>query len=97
LADDFYHFDRRAHTLTGRRAGNTFRLGDLVRVEVARVDVDRRELDFRIVERKRRSPLSKATPASRDGRGRKGGKVHGKGRAPARGKTNRRPGGKRRR
>jgi ribonuclease R len=68
LADDYYHYDRRAHTLTGRRAGNTFRLGDLVRVEVARVDVDRRELDFRIVERKRRSSLAKP---GRDGRARK--------------------------
>ncbi|HJS06860.1 MAG TPA: ribonuclease R, partial [Pirellulales bacterium] len=97
LADDYYHFDRRSHSLTGRRAGNTFRLGDLVRVEVARVDVDRRELDFRIVERKRRSPLSKATAPSRDGRGRKGGKAQSKGRASARGKTPRRSGGKRRR
>ena len=97
LADDYYHFDRRSHSLTGRRAGNTFRLGDLVRVEVARVDVDRRELDFRIVERKRRSPLSKSTAPSRDGRGRKGGKAQSKGRASARGKTPRRSGGKRRR
>src|SRR5262245_11342438 len=52
LADDFYRFDRRSHTLTGNRSGNSFRLGDLVRVEVARVDLDRRELDFRIVQRK---------------------------------------------
>jgi ribonuclease R len=74
LADDYYHFDRRSHTLTGRRAGNAFRLGDLVRVEVARVDIDRRELDFRIVDRKRRSPLSRAATPSRDGRGRKGAK-----------------------
>ena len=36
---------------TGHRAGNSFRLGDRVRVSVARVDVDRRELDFRLVDR----------------------------------------------
>ena len=36
LADDYYDFDRAAHTLSGRRAGNTFRLGDLVKVVVAR-------------------------------------------------------------
>jgi ribonuclease R len=51
LSDDFYTYDRAAHTLTGRRSGNAFRLGDLVRVSVARVDVDRRELDFGLVER----------------------------------------------
>ncbi len=50
LADDYYHFDRAAHTLTGRRSGNAFRLGDMVRVAVARVDVDRRELDFRLLQ-----------------------------------------------
>lgn len=55
LADDFYHFERSSHSLTGRRAGNAFRLGDVVRVTVARVDVDRRELDFRIVDRLKRA------------------------------------------
>jgi ribonuclease R len=60
LSDDFYRFDRRSHTLTGHRSGNSFRLGDLVKVEVARVDIDRRELDFRIVQRKgRQSPPPK--------------------------------------
>ena len=52
LADDFYQYDRRTHTLAGRRSGNQFRLGDRVRVVVAQVDVDRRVLDFRLVERR---------------------------------------------
>jgi ribonuclease R len=51
LQDDYYHYDRAAHTLTGNRQGNQWRLGDFVRVAVARVDVDRRELDFRLVRR----------------------------------------------
>jgi ribonuclease R len=51
LADDFYRYDRRSHTLAGHRSGNQYRLGDEVFVAVARVDVDRRELDFRIVAR----------------------------------------------
>jgi len=62
LSDDFYRFDRRTHSLTGNRSGNMFRLGDRIRVAVARVDVERRELDFRIVERKKRPPLA-AKPA----------------------------------
>ncbi|MBI2827378.1 MAG: ribonuclease R [Planctomycetia bacterium] len=61
LADDYYSFDRRTHSLTGRRSGNSFRLGDLVRVSVARVDVDRRELDLRIVDRRAR-PARVETP-----------------------------------
>jgi len=51
LQDDYYRFDRASHTLAGHRTGNSYRLGHPVRVVVARVDVDRRELDFRIVGR----------------------------------------------
>jgi len=57
LSDDRYRFDRTAHTLSGHRAGNTYRLGDLVRVAVFRVDLDRRELDFRLVARRPRPPV----------------------------------------
>ncbi len=49
LDDDFYRFDRKTHSLVGYREGNAYRLGDRVRVKVARVDLDRRQLDFRIV------------------------------------------------
>jgi len=59
LADDYYRFDRATHTLAGNRSGNTFRLGDLIRVAVARVDLERRELDFRLVGRVARGPSPK--------------------------------------
>ena len=49
LTDDFYQFDRKSHTLSGRREGNVYRLGDLMRVVVSRVDLERREMDFRPV------------------------------------------------
>jgi ribonuclease R len=51
LDDDFYRFDSATHSLAGTRSGNKFRLGDLIRVQVAHVDIDRRELDFRVVKR----------------------------------------------
>ncbi len=50
LPDDSYRFERTSHTLIGRRPGHSFRLGDRVRVTVFRVDLDRRTLDFRLVE-----------------------------------------------
>jgi ribonuclease R len=62
LSDDYYRFDRAAHTLAGHREGNSYRLGDRLRVAVARVDLERRELDFRVVERKKGRA---AGPASR--------------------------------
>jgi len=56
LTDDFYSYDRNTHTLTGRRSNNCYRLGDVLRVQVARVDMERRELDFRLVSIKRGKP-----------------------------------------
>ena len=61
LADDYYRYDRAAHALVGLRSGASFRLGDRVRVAVARVDLDRRELDFRLIGRA-------AADAEEDGR-----------------------------
>ncbi len=49
LSEDFYHYDEATHTLTGRRKRRTYRLGDRVRVAVVRVDLPRRQLDFRVV------------------------------------------------
>jgi ribonuclease R len=61
LQDDYYDYESKTHSLTGKRAGNSYRLGDVIRVEIFHVDIDRRELDFRIVTRlKRPSPVSKA-------------------------------------
>ncbi len=56
LVDDYYTFDRTSHTLSGYRSGNSFRLGDPLRVAIAQVDMERRELDFRLVERKAERP-----------------------------------------
>ncbi|HEX3146546.1 MAG TPA: ribonuclease R [Gemmataceae bacterium] len=53
LGDDYYQFDADGHVLEGRRRGHRYRLGDAVSVEVARVDLQRRQLDFRIAERPR--------------------------------------------
>jgi len=47
--DEFFDFDEATFSLVARRSGRRYRLGDRVRVKVARVDVDRRGLDFTIV------------------------------------------------
>ncbi|MBX6315494.1 MAG: ribonuclease R, partial [Isosphaeraceae bacterium] len=46
LADDYYYLEPETYTLVGRRSGRRYRLGDRLDVRVARVDVDRRELDL---------------------------------------------------
>ncbi len=47
--DDNFYYEASTISLIGQRSGRRYRLGDRVRVKVARVDVDRRILDFRIV------------------------------------------------
>jgi ribonuclease R len=53
LARDFFHYDPIGHRLQGKRSGVTYRLGDSVRVIVARVDLDERKIDFELVAPKR--------------------------------------------
>ena len=50
LREDQYKHDPQTHTLTGHRQGNQFRLGDKVQVEVTHVDLNRRQLDFQIIQ-----------------------------------------------
>ena len=48
LHDDYYHYDEKGHLLTGERRGKTFRIGDEVKVYVDRVDVEKRQIDFKL-------------------------------------------------
>jgi ribonuclease R len=73
LVDDTYDFEPRSHSLVGRR-GNSFRLGDLIRVEIARVDPDLRELDFRLVHKTERPKSRRLEEKKGDRKGKKTGK-----------------------
>ena len=48
LPDDYYHYEEMSHSLVGQRTKRQFRLGDKVKVTVVRVDMQRRQLDFRV-------------------------------------------------
>lgn len=52
LADDYYDFDEKNYCLIGRRHGTRYTLGDQVKVQVARADLDRKQLDFALVDDK---------------------------------------------
>jgi ribonuclease R len=69
LGDDYFKFDRASHSINGFRSGNSFRLGDTVRVAVAAVDVDSRELDFRYLGRAGSAP-KRSLPKTKPGPGR---------------------------
>jgi len=52
LRDDYYHYDDASHSLIGQRTKERYRLGDKVQVKVVRVDLNRRQMDFRVVAKK---------------------------------------------
>jgi ribonuclease R len=59
LPDDYYYFDDMSHSLVGQRSNRRFRLGDKVEVTVVRVDLQKRQLDFRLKGTQRRVPHEK--------------------------------------
>ncbi|MBR5203996.1 MAG: ribonuclease R [Bacteroidaceae bacterium] len=50
LDDDFYDFDEKAYCLTGRRFHKKYSLGDAIRIKVVRANLERKQLDFALVE-----------------------------------------------
>lgn len=49
LADDYYELDEKNYCLVGRKHHNMYTLGDRVKVQVARADLDRKQLDFALI------------------------------------------------
>ncbi len=50
LADDHYELVEHRHCLVGRRRGRAFRIGDAVRVRVASVSIERKQIDLVLVD-----------------------------------------------
>ncbi|TWI52382.1 ribonuclease R [Pseudomonas duriflava] len=73
LPSDYYHFDAVHHRLSGERSGRSYRLGDLIEIIVARVDLDERKIDFALpgsgqnapTDRKRRNDAREPKAKSR--------------------------------
>lgn len=76
---DYFDYDAASICFVGRQTGRVLRLGDQVRVQVAFVHVDRRELDFRLAgtrsterpkrretRRERRAPPQSSRPRGND-------------------------------
>jgi ribonuclease R len=86
LTDDFFAFDAQRNQLAGRRSRRVIRLGDALKVQVAKVDTFKKQVDFRLagdglerVRRARGAGESDGAAGSRRSRG-----SHGGGRTQAR-------------
>ena len=51
LDDDYYEFDEKNYRLVGHRTRRQYCLGDPLRIVIARVDMERRQIDFALEDR----------------------------------------------
>lgn len=49
LNDDFYIFDEKNYCLVGRHSHRKYQLGDEVKVEIIRANLEKKQLDFRLI------------------------------------------------
>lgn len=63
MADDYYRFVETQYLLKGENSGKVYRLGDVVHVQLVRVDKDHRQLDLALVD------VLRSVRKSSDGRG----------------------------
>jgi ribonuclease R len=75
MADDYYRFAEQQHVMRGENTKKVYRLGDKVRVQVVRVDMERRQVDLGIVEileavrrEERRTPIRSRVKPKREQR-----------------------------
>ena len=64
LEDDFYEFDAERVQVRGRRNRRIIKLGDRIEVEIAKVDTDKRQTDFRLAGAHREKPAKRTSRRS---------------------------------
>ena len=50
LQDDYYYLDEDNYQVIGRRYGRQYKLGDSIKIKVLRVDMEKKQMDFAMVE-----------------------------------------------
>lgn len=65
---DYFNVDSAKFSIVGERTGQEYRIGDLLTVEVEKIDLDRRELDFRLPNSKKAGKPAKNGAAQRGGK-----------------------------
>ena len=68
MADDYYRFFERQHELRGENGRNVYRLGDVFKVQLVRVDPEHRKLELALVEVLERVRRREAQRASAENR-----------------------------
>ncbi len=82
LGTEYFKYNETLHELRGERSGRRFRLTDAINVQVARVDLDARRIEFRLVQGtsyKEFQQQHQPSKAGAAGKGKAGGRSGGKG------------------
>ena len=78
LQDDYYYLDEDNYQVIGRRYGRQYKLGDSIRIKVLRVDMEKKQMDFALIEteepitprnnkpEKKQTPKAKRKPAKKE-------------------------------
>ncbi len=67
LGNDYFNFDNIRHEMAGERTGVRYRLGDRLRVKVARVDMETSKIDFVLAQDDESQPASTTNTKARKG------------------------------
>ena len=82
LSGDYFRFEMAEQSLVGERTGVMYGMGDIVTVQVARVDVDERKVDLELLTHsplsRKRIPRKKTQDTGGKGGGKGGGKERGR-------------------
>jgi len=60
IDDDYYHYDEKRFSIIGRRTGRSFRMGDAVKVGVATVNQERKEIDLYLIQERKKAEAGSA-------------------------------------
>ncbi|HWT29190.1 MAG TPA: ribonuclease R [Methylophilaceae bacterium] len=64
LGNDYFNYDKARHEMAGERTGVRYRLGDRLRVKVARVDLETSKIDFILVAATTKLGKDESAPAA---------------------------------
>lgn len=64
LGNDYFNYDKARHEMAGERTGVRYRLGDRLRVKVARVDLETSKIDFILVSATTKLGKDESAPAA---------------------------------
>ena len=65
LEDDFYEYDEENYCIKGRSNGKVYTLGDKVTIEVVKADLQKKQLDYKLVSDKSDGDISKIKSVNR--------------------------------